>query len=148
MHMHTPHILNVGARSTSAEHPDKSWGLTQPPIHWLLEDLSLGVTWPGWGMKLATHPNLVLRLRMRGAVPPLLQMPSWYAQVKLVTWWIESTDKHSYFVITSYFGGYEVRWAEYFQKFGNVCIPRMFHGYQYKGRRQTGHPWIPWRNQF
>jgi len=30
-------------------------------------------------------PSQVLMLRMRGAVPPLLQMPSWYAQVKLVT---------------------------------------------------------------
>jgi len=48
------------------------------------EDISLGLTWPGWEMKLTTHPSQVLRLRMRGAVPPLFQVPSWYAQVKLV----------------------------------------------------------------
>jgi len=27
----------------------------------------------GWGMKLATHLGLVLRLRMHGVIPPLSQ---------------------------------------------------------------------------
>jgi len=35
------------------------------------------VRWSGLGLKLTTHLHLVLRLRMRGAIPTLSHMSSW-----------------------------------------------------------------------
>jgi len=47
-------------------------GPTQPPIQWVPGILSRGYS--GRGVKLTTHLHLVLRLRMRGAIPPLPHM--------------------------------------------------------------------------
>jgi hypothetical protein len=46
-------------------------GPTQPPFQWVPGALSLGVS--GRGVKLTTHFHLVPRLRVSGAIPPLLQ---------------------------------------------------------------------------
>jgi hypothetical protein len=50
-------------------------GRTQPPIQWLSGAPSLGES--GRGVKLTTHLHLVPRSRMRGAIPPLPNKPSW-----------------------------------------------------------------------
>jgi len=33
-----------------------------------------------WGIKLSTHPHLVLRLRMKWVIPLLPYMPSWHGK--------------------------------------------------------------------
>jgi hypothetical protein len=58
-----------------SSHPDQLWS---PPSllfngYWgFFRGLS------DWGVKLTTHPYIVLRLRMHGAVPPLPHMSSWH----------------------------------------------------------------------
>jgi hypothetical protein len=50
-------------------------GHTQPIVKWLLGALSVGVNWPVH--EADTHLHIVLRLRMCGAIPPLLHTYSW-----------------------------------------------------------------------
>jgi hypothetical protein len=47
---------------------------TQPPVECVSGALSLG---SGRGVKLTPHIHLVLRSRMSGTIPPLLNTPSW-----------------------------------------------------------------------
>jgi hypothetical protein len=51
---------------------------TQPPIQRVPGALSLEVNLP---VHEADHFHLVLRTRMRGAIPPLPSTPSWYGVV-------------------------------------------------------------------
>jgi hypothetical protein len=51
-----------------------SFGPTEPPIIWVPGVLSEEVKWPLDGAR--THVDLVLRLRMSGAVPPLPHTPT------------------------------------------------------------------------
>jgi hypothetical protein len=71
-----------------------SGGITEPPTQWVSVALSLGVK-AGGGVKLTTHFHLVPRLRMRGAIPLLPNMPSWRdAQLKhrdIFTFYLEPT---------------------------------------------------------
>jgi len=50
-------------------------GLSQPPTQWVPGDVAPGVEY--WNMKLTACLRLMLRLRMHGAVPPLLHTSSW-----------------------------------------------------------------------
>jgi len=49
---------------------------TQPSIHWVPG--LFRCEWSGWGVKLSTHLHLLPRLRMYGAISPLLHGFSWY----------------------------------------------------------------------
>jgi hypothetical protein len=49
--------------------PETALEPTQPPIQWVSVALSLGES--GWAVKLTTHFHLVVRSRMRGAIPPI-----------------------------------------------------------------------------
>jgi hypothetical protein len=53
-------------------------GPTQPPVQWVPGVLSPGVKC-GRGVTLTTHPHLVPRSRVVGAIPPPPQAPSWRA---------------------------------------------------------------------
>jgi hypothetical protein len=55
-------------------------GSGKKPTEWVLWTLS----WEyDQGMKLTTHPHLVLRLIASGAIPPLHHIPSWCAHRQL-----------------------------------------------------------------
>jgi hypothetical protein len=51
-------------------------GHTQPSIQWVPGVLSLEIKWPGCKDDHSLH--LLLRLRMRGTIPPIPNMPSWH----------------------------------------------------------------------
>jgi hypothetical protein len=55
--------------------PTPALGSTQRPMQWVPALFPRG--WSGRGVKFTTHLHLVPRLRMRGAMPPLLHECSW-----------------------------------------------------------------------
>jgi hypothetical protein len=55
--------------------PRQVLGPAQPPIQWELGTLSLGIK--RRSLKLTTHLHLIPRSRMRGAILPLPNTPSW-----------------------------------------------------------------------
>jgi hypothetical protein len=65
-----------GSFQFSPPHPDRLWGPHRFSYPVVPEALSRGVK--GQGRELTTHFHLVLRLRMRGAIPPLHNMSSWH----------------------------------------------------------------------
>jgi len=69
------YLAQTGCGATTAV-SRPALGPTQPPSKWVPRALSQGQS--GRGIKLTTHFHLVPRLRMRGAIPPLLIMSSWW----------------------------------------------------------------------
>jgi hypothetical protein len=72
----------AGARYffSSPKQPEQLWGLQSLLFKWVPGPLSLVVKWPE---REPNHSNLVLRLRMCGAVPSFPYTPAWRAQGQL-----------------------------------------------------------------